>query len=156
MVFTDGLGRPLTRGGLHTTWGKAREYVGLPDFRFHKLGHTGNTLAAATGVSTKELMARMGHASLRPALSDQHATADRDQALSRLATRDLTVAEHQGRPGTPLHAQGRACPRATGRWRAQGRELVLSYAGTSAQTGLTFGFRGAGDRDRTGTLSLED
>ncbi len=91
--------------------GEARECVGLPDLRFHKLSHTGNTLAAATGVSTKELMARMGHASLRAALSYQHATADRDQAiceaLSRLATGDVTAAEHQGRAGTPLHAQGR-------------------------------------------------
>jgi hypothetical protein len=42
----------------------------------------GNTLAAATGASTRELMARMGHASPRAALIYQHATSDRDQAIA--------------------------------------------------------------------------
>jgi len=64
----------------------------------------------------------MGHASMRAALIYQHATADRDAsiaaALSRMAT------EHEaGEPtlhtGPPLNAQGRARPRATGRWRAR-------------------------------------
>ena len=118
LVFTNGLGRPLTRGGFRRTWVKARDSVGLPDFRFHDLRHTGNTLAAATGASTKELMARMGHASMRAALIYQHATADRDHAiaaaLSRLATGDVAEAEQPGRAGPPLHAQGRSCPRATG------------------------------------------
>ena len=93
LVFTTGLGGPLSRGGFRSTWVKAREHAGLPDFRFHDLRHTGNTLAATTGASTKELMARMGHASMRAALIYQHATAERDQgiaeALSRLATGDL-------------------------------------------------------------------
>ena len=93
LVFTTGLGGPLSRGGFRSTWVKARERAGLPDFRFHDLRHTGNTLAATTGASTKELMARMGHASMRAALIYQHATAERDQgiaaALSRLATGDL-------------------------------------------------------------------
>jgi len=51
--------------------------------------HTGNTLAATTGACTKELMARMGHASPRAALIYQHASPERDRAiasrLSRLA-----------------------------------------------------------------------
>jgi integrase len=91
LVFTTGLGGPLSRGGFRSTWVKARERAGLPAFRFHDLRHTGNTLAATTGASTKELMARMGHASMRAALIYQHATAERDQeiaaALSELATR---------------------------------------------------------------------
>jgi len=118
LVFTNGFGRPLTRGGFRPTWVKARDSVGLPTFRFHDLRHTGNTLAAATGASTKELMARMGHASMRAALIHQHATADRDHAiavaLSRLVTGDGADAEQQGREGPALHAQGRARPRATG------------------------------------------
>lgn len=115
--------RPLTRGGFRTTWVTAREHVGLPDFRFHDLRHTGNTLAAATGASTKELMARLGHASMRAALIYQHATADRDAAiaaaLSRLATGQDADAESEGHPGPPLHAQGRARPRASGTRRAR-------------------------------------
>lgn len=48
----------------------------------HDLRHTGNHLAAASGASTKELMTRMGHASMRAALIYQHATEDRDRAIA--------------------------------------------------------------------------
>ena len=58
---------------------EARRHGGLPH---HDLRHTGNTLAAATGASTKELMARMGHASARAALIYQHATRDRDVVIA--------------------------------------------------------------------------
>ena len=114
--FTTGLGRPLTRGVFRTTWVKARNSVGLPAFRVHDLRLTGNTLAAATGASTKELMARMGHASRRAALIYQHATADRDHAIAAALSRPATgdVAEQARHAGPPLHAQGRARPRATG------------------------------------------
>ena len=55
----------------------------MSHLRLHDLRHTGNTtLAAATGASTKELMARMGHASAQAALIYQHATAERDRAIA--------------------------------------------------------------------------
>ncbi|MFI6145691.1 hypothetical protein [Streptomyces sp. NPDC051109] len=66
---------------------------GLPGSRdqglhFHDLRHTGNTLAASTGASTRELMARMGHSTAGAAVIYQHASADRDwliaDALSKL------------------------------------------------------------------------
>jgi len=117
LIFTTGKGDPLSRGGFRSTWVKARELAELPDFRFHDLRHTGNTLAATTGASTKELMARMGHASMRAALIYQHATADRDAsiaaALSRMAT-EHEAAEPTLHTRPPLNAQGRARPRATG------------------------------------------
>jgi hypothetical protein len=50
---------------------------------FHDLRHVGGTLAAATGASLKELMARLGHSSTRAALVYQHASRDRDQAIAR-------------------------------------------------------------------------
>jgi integrase len=69
-------------------WQPATRTVGVPQVRFHDLRHTGNTLAATTGASTRELMARMGHASARAALIHQHATRERDaliaSGLSRL------------------------------------------------------------------------
>ncbi len=37
--------------------------AGLSAVRPHELRHTGATLAAGTGATTKELMRRMGHAS---------------------------------------------------------------------------------------------
>ena len=83
LVFVDAHGRPLQRRTWGKRWAAARTEVGRPDLRFHDLRHTGNTLAAATGASTKELMARMGHASPRVALVYQHATRDRDQAIAR-------------------------------------------------------------------------
>ncbi|MFF0525343.1 tyrosine-type recombinase/integrase [Actinomadura nitritigenes] len=52
------------------------------DLHFHDLRHVGNTLAATTGASLKELMSRMGHASSRAALIYQHASQDRDKAIA--------------------------------------------------------------------------
>jgi hypothetical protein len=57
--------------------------AGLPaGFHFHDLRHTGNTLAAASGASTRELMHRMGHGSMRAALIYQHAASDRDREIA--------------------------------------------------------------------------
>jgi len=58
------------------------ERAGLRKFRFHDLRHTGNTLAASSGASTRELMHRMGHASMRAALIYQHVTSGRDREIA--------------------------------------------------------------------------
>jgi integrase len=50
---------------------------------FHDLRHTGGTLAAATGATLKELMARLGHSSTRAAMIYQHATRNRDQVIAK-------------------------------------------------------------------------
>ena len=61
-------------------------------FHFHDLRHTGNNLAAASGVSTRELMYRMGHGSMRAVLIYQHATSQRNReiadALQKLIERE--------------------------------------------------------------------
>jgi integrase len=75
--------RPFRRATLYTTWHAATRRLGMEGFRIHDLRHTGNTLAAATGASTKELMARMGHASPRAALIYQHATRERDVVIAK-------------------------------------------------------------------------
>jgi integrase len=75
--------RPFRRATLYTAWHAATKRLGMDGFRIHDLRHTGNTLAAATGASTKELMARMGHASPRAALIYQHATSDRDVVIAK-------------------------------------------------------------------------
>ena len=75
LVFGDSDGGALRRSNFsRRVWQPACAAVGLQGFRFHDLRHTGNTLAASTGASTKELMSRMGHASPRAALIYQHAT----------------------------------------------------------------------------------
>lgn len=64
--------------------GPTKSAAGLPEgFHFHDLRHTGNHLAASAGASTRELMHRMGHGSVRAALIYQHATADRDLEIAR-------------------------------------------------------------------------
>jgi integrase len=82
LLFSGAEGGPLRRAVLHRAWDAARKKVGLPHLHFHDLRHTGNTLAAATGASTRELMARMGHASAEAALRYQHATRRRDVTIA--------------------------------------------------------------------------
>ena len=80
LVFVGPKGAPLRRSNFRPIWYAARSKAGAPDLHFHDLRHVGGTLAAATGASLKELMARLGHSSTRAALIYQHATRDRDQA----------------------------------------------------------------------------
>ena len=67
--------KPIHRKTFYRNWNRATKAVGLPGFHFHDLRHTGNTLAATTGASTKELMSRMGHASARAWLSSTNTPA---------------------------------------------------------------------------------
>ena len=98
LVFVTPEGTPLRRSNFNRrVWQPACAAVGLSGFRFHDLRHSGNTLAASTGASLKELMRRMGHASPRAALIYQHATTARDravaEALSALAVPKPALAE---------------------------------------------------------------
>jgi integrase len=96
LVFTSPDGTPLRRSNFNRrVWQPACRAIGLAEFRFHDLRHTGNTFAASTGASTKELMARMGHASSRAALIYQHATRDRDRALADALSRLVAPMPHQ-------------------------------------------------------------
>lgn len=80
----------LAPSTLYKVYYPAREAAGRPDLRFHDLRHTGATLAAATGATLAELMARLGHSTPGAAMRYQHAAAERDkviaQALSKLAS----------------------------------------------------------------------
>jgi hypothetical protein len=91
-VFTGGKGRPLRNGNFKraVSWPESITAAGLPEgFHFHDLRHTGNNLAAASGASTRELMHRMGHASMRAALIYQHATSERDQEIAASLSRRI-------------------------------------------------------------------
>lgn len=83
VVFVGPKGGRLRRSNFRVIWNKARASVGLPDLHFHDLRHTGGTLSAATGATLKELMARLGHSSVRAAMIYQHATRDRDRAIAK-------------------------------------------------------------------------
>jgi integrase len=83
LVFVGPKGAPLRRSNFRPIWNAACEQARVPGLHFHDLRHVGGTLAAATGASLKELMARLGHSSTRAAIIYQHATRDRDEAIAK-------------------------------------------------------------------------
>ncbi len=107
LVFPGAQGRPFRRASLYTAWRRATRAIGLEDLHFHDLRHTGNTLAAATGASTKELMSRMGHASPRAALIYQHASRERDHAIAA-ALSDVFSAAKPASSATVVRLPGAA------------------------------------------------
>jgi integrase len=89
LVFLSPQGIQLTTSTLYASWWPARRRAGRPDLRFHDLRHTGAVLAAATGATLAELMARLGHSTPGAAMRYQHAAKGRDAeiaaALSKIA-----------------------------------------------------------------------
>lgn len=94
LLFPAASGGHLNPASLRRPYHQAREAAGRPDLAFHDLRHTGAVLAAATGATLAELMARLGHSTVSAAMRYQHAAADRDkviaEALSRLAEGSVT------------------------------------------------------------------
>jgi integrase len=100
LVFTGEKGALLRGGnfGRAVRWRAAVKVAGLPDgFHFHDLRHTGNNLAASTGASTRDLMHRMGHASMRAALIYQHANSERDREIAAGMDRRITRERPKGK-----------------------------------------------------------
>ncbi|MFY1687328.1 tyrosine-type recombinase/integrase [Plantactinospora sp. WMMB782] len=99
IVFTGEKGAVLRTGNFRRAvdWSAALRAAGMPaGFHFHDLRHTGNNRAAATGASTRDLMHRMGHASMRAALIYQHANSERDREIA--AGMDRRIAKAQPKP----------------------------------------------------------
>jgi integrase len=90
LLFPAAGGGHMAPSTLYAVYHPAREAAGRDDLRFHDLRHTGAVLAAATGATLAELMARLGHSTVSAAMRYQHAASDRDkaiaEALSKLAT----------------------------------------------------------------------
>lgn len=82
LVFVGEKGAPLRRSNFSRPWARALKAAGLPAVHLHDLRHTGNTLAAASGASLRELMSRMGHGSSQAAMVYLHATSDRDRMIA--------------------------------------------------------------------------
>jgi integrase len=73
----------LAPASLYRVFYPARRAAGRPDLRWHDLRHTGAVLAASTGASLAELMARLGHSTPQAALRYQHASRGRDAEIAR-------------------------------------------------------------------------
>ena len=67
---------------LRRHWLKARLAAGRPDLRVHDLRHTGAVLAAQSGATLAELMARIGHSTPQMALRYQHVARGRDTEIA--------------------------------------------------------------------------
>lgn len=82
LVFTTTRGQRLSTTAFTKSLKKGLATVGKPDMRVHDLRHVGATWAAIAGATTKELMARIGHATPAMAMRYQIAAADRDAAIA--------------------------------------------------------------------------
>jgi hypothetical protein len=68
----------------------------VPNLHLHDLRHTGNTLAAQSGASLRDLMTRMGHDSPAAALIYQHSSRVADEAIA--AALDARLIQRKSRP----------------------------------------------------------
>lgn len=108
LMFVGPKGAPLRRPNFSRAWRQAMSGAGLAGVHFHDLRHAGNTLAAISGATLRELMERMGHSSTRAAQIYQHRAAGRDQliadALGKLAEAELSRSDQ--RTGTQRARDG--------------------------------------------------
>ncbi len=88
LVFLGPKGGMPRRSNFQEHWEKVIVDAGVPGLHFYDLRHAGNTRAAESGATLRELMDRMGHGTTRAALIYLHKTAGRDRkiadALSKL------------------------------------------------------------------------
>jgi integrase len=87
LLFPAHHGGHLAPATLKRHFYKARDTANRPDLRLHDLRHSGAVLAAATGASLAELMARLGHSTPAAAMRYQHAAQGRDREIAALLSR---------------------------------------------------------------------
>lgn len=63
-------------------WFAARHAAKRDDLAFHHLRHTGAVLAAQSGATIADLMARLGHSTPAAAMRYQHSASERDKAIA--------------------------------------------------------------------------
>jgi integrase len=121
-LFTGDDGGPAHPRTLSHVWNKARKSIGRTDLRFHDLRHTGLTLLAQSGASTREIMRRAGHKSEQAAIRYQHATDERDRVLT-----DALGALAKGPKIVPIKAAAdKPRTEAVGRPRKQTRKVATT------------------------------
>jgi integrase len=120
LVFAGSRGQPVRLATFYASWHSATRAVGLAGFHFHDLRHTGNTMAAATGASTKELMSRRTNIeptepllrnwmSLRTHPMNPHPTLTKGGSGAGPSGGHMTTTNHQAARGEErckVHRQG--------------------------------------------------
>jgi hypothetical protein len=120
LLFPTSSGGYLARSNWNSTFRRAADAIGLPAVRPHELRHTGATLAASTGATTKELMRRLGHSSPAAALLYQHAAEDRDAEIAQ-ALDGMLEAIRRHRTTAPTSGLSSAAARRLVTWWSRGR-----------------------------------
>lgn len=94
-------------------WVKARAAAGRPDLRVHDLRHTGAVLAARTGATLAELMARIGQSTPQAAMRYQHAARGRDAEIAGALSQIALATKHDDSSGRSGRTQrgGDSCLR---------------------------------------------
>lgn len=87
LLFPAQHGGHLAPATLSRHWYRARKAAKRDDLRWHDLRHSGAVLAAATGASLAELMARLGHSTPQAAMRYQHAAQGRDREIAALLSK---------------------------------------------------------------------
>lgn len=87
LLFPADHGGHLQPSTLSRHWYRARTAAGRPDLRWHDLRHSGAVLAASTGATLVELMARLGHSTPQAAMRYQHVAKGRDAEIAALLSK---------------------------------------------------------------------
>jgi len=87
LLFPAAQGGHLAPASLYRQFYKARTAAKRDDLRWHDLRHSGAVLAAATGATLAELMARLGHSTPAAAMRYQHAAQGRDREIAALLSK---------------------------------------------------------------------
>lgn len=82
LVFTSDEGLPMQRSRWAFVWRRAAKAAGYEGLHFHDLRHHAGTLAAQLGATTKEIMDRLGHSTMRASLIYQYSTQERQRELA--------------------------------------------------------------------------
>lgn len=82
LVFAIANGTVPARSNLTEMLHRATMAAGVPRMRFHDLRHCAQVLAAESGATLAELMARMGHATPDAAQIYMHVRAGRDNVIA--------------------------------------------------------------------------
>ncbi len=87
LLFPAAHGGHLAPATLYRQFYQARSTAKRGDLRWHDLRHSGAVLAAATGATLAELMARLGHSTPGAAMRYQHAAQGRDKKIAELLSK---------------------------------------------------------------------
>jgi integrase len=84
LVFPSEKGGVLRQSNFRDRqWAPALRAAGVEKLRFHDLRHVAGTLATVSGATTREVQARLGHASPAAAYRYQHVLENRDAEIAR-------------------------------------------------------------------------